>query len=213
MRSAGSLVRRALAAIGFTQPDEKISADAQLYWTATRGRRWKSDSHWRDSDVFDGRDLWTRIGERHLRTFECGARMVEFARPWHRVVEWGCGGGANAVHFAPRCTEFVGVDVSQESLDECGRQIAGVCDTPFRPVLIEVSEPERATAEIGDGCDIFLCCYVFELIPSPEYGVRLLRIAHDLLSPGGLALTEIKYDEAVSGRDRAAGRTGRALPR
>jgi hypothetical protein len=35
--------------------------------------------------------------------------MVGFTRPWHGVLERGCGGGANAVHFAQRATEFVGV--------------------------------------------------------------------------------------------------------
>lgn len=32
-----------------------------------------------------------------------------------------------------------------------------------------------------------------ELIPTPEYGERLLRIAHRMLRPGGVALIQIKY--------------------
>lgn len=30
--------------------------------------------------------------------------------------------------------------------------------------------------------------------PEPEYGERILRIAQELLTPGGLALVQIKYD-------------------
>ncbi|MGH3517110.1 MAG: class I SAM-dependent methyltransferase [Haloechinothrix sp.] len=110
-------------------------------------------------------------------------------------MEWGCGGGANAIHFAPQCEEFIGVDVSSDTLDECARQIAATCATVFRPVQIEVAQPEQAVDKIGSTCDIFLSFYVFELIPTPEYGERLVRIARNLLAPGGLALIQIKYDE------------------
>lgn len=190
-----TLALRSLATIGLTQSESRIAADAHDYWTAAGGDRWKSDSHWRDANGFANSDLWDQIGRRHLTIFERGARAVKFTRPWNRVVEWGCGGGANAIHFAPRCAEFIGVDISEESLTECQRQVAAVCDTPFRPVLIPVAEPEQAADAVGGGCDIFLTFYVFELIPTPEYGERILRIAHDLLAPGGLALIQIKYDE------------------
>jgi hypothetical protein len=43
--------------------------------------------------------------------------------------------------------------------------------------------------------DLFLCFYVFELIPTPEYGERLLRIASRVLAPGGLALIQVKYHD------------------
>lgn len=191
-----ALLQRTAAGVGLRQTESRIAADAQDYWTRTDGARWRADSHWRDAEPFAGNDLWSEVGRRHLAMLERGARAVEFTRPWERVVEWGCGGGANAVHFAPRCAEFVGVDVSVETLAECGKQVEAASETPFRQVLVEVADPERAVAEIGpSSCDVFLCCYVFELIPTPEYGARLLRIAAELLAPGGLALIQIKYDE------------------
>ncbi|SDU10663.1 Methyltransferase domain-containing protein [Amycolatopsis keratiniphila] len=192
--TAEDILQRALVAIGLRQPESRISADAQNYWRQPSGPRWSADSHWRDSSAFRGNDLWQKIGQEHLALFEAGARMTEFARPWKRVVEWGCGGGANAVRFAPRAGEFIGVDISTESLAECGKQVANACDTPFLPVIIEVAEPEAALGKIDGECDVFLSFYVFELIPTPEYGERLLRIAHELLAPGGLALIQIKYD-------------------
>ncbi|OLF15712.1 class I SAM-dependent methyltransferase [Actinophytocola xanthii] len=198
VRQAGGqveeLLQRTLSRVGMSQPETTISADAQDYWSDAGGARWKANSHWRDASVFDGSDLWSRIGRRHLEMFQRGARLTGFDRPWGRVVEWGCGGGANAVHFAEAATEFVGVDVSAESLEECGRQVAAHCDTPYRPVLVEVADPERAVDEIGP-CDVFLCCYVFELLPTPEYGERLLRVAQRLLKPGGLALIQVKYHD------------------
>ena len=102
--------------------------------------------------------------------------------------------GANAVHFAELGSSFIGVDVSQESLDECGRQLAEVTATPYQPILIDVEDPEAALEKLTTPCELFLSFYVFELIPSQEYGARLLRIAHRALTDGGVALIQIKYD-------------------
>ena len=60
---------------------------------------------------------------------------------------------------------------------------------------IDVTDPEDAIRQVAGTCDIFLCFYVFELIPTPEYGERVLRIARELLAPGGLALIQVKYDD------------------
>jgi SAM-dependent methyltransferase len=188
---------RVLAAVGIRQNEARIAADSQSYWADPDSARWTSGSHWCDAPVFAGRDVWSEIGARHLEMFERGARMVEFKQPWTRVLEWGCGGGANAVHFAPRADEFVGVDIAPATLAECGRQVATACETPFRSVVVEVAEPERVVGELAGTVDVFLCFYVFELIPTPEYGERLLRIAHDVLRPGGLALIQVKYGDGT----------------
>lgn len=192
---AEKLFHRALTTVGARQPESRISADAQDYWQHSADATWRGNSHWRDAPVFGGTDVWDRIGAQHLELFDAGARMCGFDRPWHRVLEWGCGGGANAVHFAPRAEEFIGVDISTETLQECEKQVRAVCETPFRPIAIDVADPEAAVARIEGPCDVFLSCYVFELVPTPEYGERLLRIAHDVLAPGGLALIQIKYSD------------------
>lgn len=192
---AKTLAYRAMSTAGPRQPEPKISADAQQYWNDTSGARWSSDSHWRGASLFAGTDLWSDIGRRHLDMFDRGVRFVGREPRWDRVLEWGCGGGANAIHFAPRAREFIGVDVSPESLQECARQVADVCDTSFHEILVDVPSPESVFDELARPCDVFLCFYVFELIPSPAYGSRLLHIAHRLLGPDGLALIQIKYDE------------------
>lgn len=189
------LLLRTLVTVGFRQSESRIAADSQRYWARTDGKRWAANSHWRAAPEFGDGELWSRIGREHLELFERGARMAGFTRPWDRIVEWGCGGGANAVHFAPRAKEFIGVDISLETLDECTKQVAAVCGTPFQAVPIDVAHPEKATGLISGQCDIFLCLYVFELLPTPEYGARILRIARELLAPGGLALIQVKYDD------------------
>jgi len=198
VRKAGAraedLVQRVLSRVGLSHSDSRIAADAHDYWTSSGSATWKANSHWRDAHVFDDGDLWYEIGKRHLDMYDRGARTVGFDRPLGRVVEWGCGGGANAVHFAPRATEFVGVDIVPETLDECARQVAAHTDALYTPVLAEVAHPERVVEKIGT-CDLFLCFYLFELIPTPEYGERLLRIVEQVLAPGGLALIQVKYHD------------------
>jgi len=103
VRRAEDIAHRFLATVGIQQSDAKISADAQTYWAQPGNATWRSNSHWRNGSVFVGNELWSEIGRRHLAMFERGARTVEFKRPWGRVLEWGCGGGANAIHFAPPC--------------------------------------------------------------------------------------------------------------
>jgi SAM-dependent methyltransferase len=199
LKSSAATVRnylhRALASVGLRQSESRISGDAQNYWTDTNPERWKSDSHWRDANVFSANDLWSSIGARHLEMFERGVRLVGGNRSVDRIIEWGCGGGANAIAFAPLARQFFGVDVAPETLQECEKQVAEVCATTFVPVLIPVDDPEHALSLIDGPCDVFLSFYVFELIPSPEYGARLLKIASQLLAPGGLALIQIRYDE------------------
>lgn len=185
---------RVLTAAGMKRSQDALEAEAHGYWSTPDTGRWQSDSHWRGAAVFEGNNLWSEIGARHLAMVERAARAVEFTRPWGRVVEWGCGGGANAVHFAPRANEFVGVDIAAVTLIECGQQVAAVCDTAWRPVHIDVANPEAATASV-EPCDLWLSYYVFELVPSREYGARLLQIAHRMLSPGGLACVQIKYSD------------------
>lgn len=179
-------VQRALSAAGFAQPEARIAAEAQAYWSSPDGKRWRSDSHWQDGLG----DAWQRVGHDHLAILHRGARAAD-AGPVGRLVDWGCGGGANAAVLAPLASEVIGVDISDDTLNECARQLPGVAFTPIR---IDVSNPERAIADIGM-VDTFVCFYVFELIPTPEYGRRLLRIAYEVLKPGGLALIQIKYDD------------------
>lgn len=114
------------------------------------------------------------------------------------VIEWGCGGGANAAAFAPISERFIAADVSRESLVECVRQVSTVRSAPIDTLHIEIDHPERATAGLEESCDIFLCLYVLELTTGPEEAIRILQIAERLLVPGGMAFVQIKYHTAES---------------
>ena len=189
------ILTRAMAAAGWAESPAKLARDAQEYWRSAGDERWKSRSHWRDATVFADNDLWTVTGKRHLELFDRLSRVCDRPARTATTLEWGCGGGANAVAFAPRSERFIGVEISEQSLEECRRQVEATCDASFVPVLIDGDRPENVLDEIEPGSvDLFVSFYVFELITSQEYGARLLRIARELLADDGLALIQIKYD-------------------
>ena len=190
LRQTARRVRNLWERLGPAQASGAVESDAQAYWRDERQPGWQSNSHWREGVT----EVWDEIGASSLALAERLVRVTGEPLPSSRTVEWGAGGGANAVRFAARCDEFVAVDISQASLDECERQVGLVTATPVRKVLIDVAEPEAAIDAIGPGsCDLFLCLYVLELVPSQAYGLRLLDTAAALLAPGGVALIQTKY--------------------
>lgn len=184
---------RATVRLGFGHSEGRLVDDAKAYWVdGVSEPTWRSFSHFRDADVFRTTE-WEAVGQGHWKLFEQMARVRPRDGKYSRIVEWGCGGGSNALAFAPHGDEFIGVDVTRASLDECARQLAEQRPaTRFTPVLADMTHPEKAAEQVGP-VDLFLCVYVLELVPSPDYGLRIMRIAHELLNQGGLAFVQIKY--------------------
>jgi SAM-dependent methyltransferase len=169
-----------------------LLVDAQAYWQGDDPIL-PQFSHWRGAGVFDDDGRWLSMGRRHVELYRRLARMAGKPERIGTIVEWGCGGGANAVPFAEFSSTFVGVDVSRTSLEECGRQLAAVGFESYIPVEIDVAHPERVIDAFQGPADLFLCTYVFEIFPSVEYGLRVLRLAHRLLADDGTALIQIRY--------------------
>jgi len=192
-----------------TRPtDQRRVEDSHAFWNDEARSDLKTIMHWRGEGPFRDDQFWLDLGRRHLSMLKRAAEWADISFPVEAIVEWGCGGGMNAVHFAREASVYYGVDVNERSLEECVRQVdAGAQATgSCIPVLIEAGEPESAFERIDGPCDLFFSSYVFEVFPSPGYGLRVLRVAHDLLRPGGVALIQVRYHSgarAVSG-DRLA---------
>jgi SAM-dependent methyltransferase len=195
--SIRSIIKKTLfsttGALGLAQPEQKVVQDSDRYWKQGSDPNFKRNSHWRGESAIADDEKWFSLGHQHLRLYRDFTNFLGVSRPMGRVIEWGCGGGANAVHFARDATEFVGVEVSEATLAECGKQLSDEGLNNFVPVLVDVANPEHAVERVKGPCDFFLSTYVFELIPSQAYGERLLRIAEKLLVRGGLAMIQIKY--------------------
>ncbi len=173
--------------------EEALARDSQRFWNDRDKQDLKTLLHWRGQGPFEDDALWQDLGRRHLSLFDRAAAWAGLTRPLEAIVEWGPGGGLNAVQFAPEAARYFGVDINAESLLECARQVEAEGSGQFIPVLIDAENPEAALDQIPDPCDLFLSTYVFELIPGPEYGLRVMRIAFELLRPGGIAIVQVRY--------------------
>lgn len=165
-------------------------AQARDYWAGERDDRWRVNSHWKDG--LDDQ-AWAEVGQLHLDITSFFAQAVGRPAELGDVVEWGCGGGANAVAFAPLATSFGAADVSPESIAETQRQVAAVCVTPVRPILVDIENPEQAVAGLEGSYDTFLCFYVIEATADAEEALRIVSVAERILRPGGLAVMQVKY--------------------
>ncbi len=111
--------------------------------------------------------------------------------------------GMNAVLFASHTGQSYGVDISADSLEECAKQVANMNAGVFMPIHIDAANPAAARLQISGPIDLFLCTYVFELIPSPEYGLKLMEIAYDFFALVVSHLYRSVTIEVVSIRSRS----------
>ena len=185
---------------------EVLAAEAGRYWSRSASMPWVRDlSHWRGHGRWSDDRVWRGIGARHFAAFEKLCARTRRPRPIRSMVEWGPGGGANAVAFAREVTQFHGVDISSANLAECGRQLAQNGFGGWRPVKIEAVDPRGCLNQIETPVEFFLSTAVFQHFPGKAYGAHVMRIAHELLAPRGIALVSIRYDdgsEALRPKDR-----------
>jgi SAM-dependent methyltransferase len=163
-------------------------------------------SHWEGAGPWLDQERWLALGAPHFRLSE---RLCEYSgvrRPLRRIVEWGCGGGANAVHFLNEAELYCGVDITQASIDECRRALQARGYQGFEGAVVAPQDPEAFLERSREPFDFFLCTYVFELLPSRAYGERILRVASALLRPGGAGLIQIRYNDGSEGGAQLATR-------
>ncbi len=175
------------------QSEETLAAAAAAHWNDAGAPRWKLESHWRSGL---GEERWSRVGPRQLDLTRTLLSSLGRDVPRGRILEWGCGGGANAVTFAALCDEFVGLDIAGPSLDECHHQVMAGTGRDIATVLVDPTTPETAVPSVGAGTvDLVICFYVFELLASRRSAEQVLAVIRELLADDGAAVVQIKYDD------------------
>jgi cyclopropane fatty-acyl-phospholipid synthase-like methyltransferase len=186
--------------LGFYDSEAKLAADNQDYWAKDYSNpNLAQDAHWKNNGKFEDHQRWLNLGKEHLEMIVNFSSIINLQLPVKQIVEWGCGGGANAVHFAPVAEKFIGIDITPESLEECNKQILEIGCNNFNPVLINSSTPESVLKEKINEVDLFICTYVYELFPSPAYGLKVLKLASKMLKNKGIALVHIRYNNEKKG--------------
>ena len=171
---------------------DALAAEAQEFWTDDRDCM-PEMSHWRGAGIFGDEERWLAMGRRHVGMYEQMVTLADDPPALHRIVEWGPGGGANAVLFAPLAERFTGIDVAPDNLLECAQQLSAMDYDGFEPILIPVTDPDQALGEVPGPAELFLCTYVFEVFPTQEYGYKILHLAERMLVERGLALVQVKF--------------------
>ncbi|MEW6111143.1 MAG: class I SAM-dependent methyltransferase [Thermodesulfobacteriota bacterium] len=204
VRKSGSLLRNRIATYlsDFFQDrlppqlEARVISDAGRFWAASDGDPDLRDlSHWAGEGRWTDREAWERIGRAHWRMFERLCLLAECEKRVESMAEWGPGGGANAIQFCRAIPRFYGIDISRANLEECERQVRAHGLHGFTPVLIPGDRPEECEQAIGEPVEFFLSTAVYQHFPSRNYGIRVTRIAHRLLSDNGIALIQIRYDD------------------
>lgn len=177
---------------------QNVADTAADFWSMTSHEVIRELSHWEGSGTFQENDAWSNIGKQHFSLYRELCLSTGRTQPVRRMLEWGTGGGANAVAFADEVDTFVAVDISETNLEECIRQMARVgfvAEKKFVPVLFDISSPESVLDMVDEPVDFFLSTAVFQHFPSKSYGERVTRTAFELLAPGGIALIQTREDD------------------
>jgi hypothetical protein len=177
------------------QSERKRICDCAAYWARSgEDSQTKDLAHWLGEGRWSDEIRWSQIGERHFSMYKMLCTL-KGRRPVQTMVEWGPGGGANAVRFSIEVARIYGVDVSDANLRECERQLRKRGFSGFEPCLIPAEQPEKALEYISSPVDLFLSTAVYQHFPSKGYGVRVTEIASHLLVQDGLCIIQVRYDD------------------
>lgn len=155
----------------------------------------KGFSHFKGYGKFKDEKLWDQLGLENLARFEI-LKILSDTDVIKSMLEWGVGGGANAVKFSREIDDFYGVDISSASISECEIRIKTESQSTFNYWLaqIHIDNPEEVY-DFVPKVDFFLCTSVFQHFPNPEYGKRIAKLAYNMLKDDGIALIQIRYGE------------------
>jgi cyclopropane fatty-acyl-phospholipid synthase-like methyltransferase len=144
-----------------------------------------------DREAFDSTGQTTR------------ARVVDLLNrsggklPVGTIVEWGCGGGANAVALAQDCERYIAIDAVESRREAIG---ATCPDAEF--IAIDIAEPEQAEAATASA-DLFVSSWCFNHFDTVDYGRRVLRVASNMMAHGGALLVHAGISDDKTAGDGA----------
>lgn len=146
-------------------------------------------------------------GERHVEQLLAIVRAeVDPAFSPRRALDFGCGVGRVVVPLARRCSEVVGVDVSEGMLEEARRN----CDEQgVRNAALVLSDDRLS--RVRGRFDFLHSFIVFQHMPSRR-AERVLAAMLDVLEEGGVGALHFTYSRRVSRARRALQRVRAGVP-
>jgi ubiquinone/menaquinone biosynthesis C-methylase UbiE len=134
----------------------------------------------------DDRDFFSKYREFRYRTAWYIPAFASFAQArGKRVLEIGCGNGADGVMFASHGAQYTGVDLTPQAVDATKRHFA----TEGLQGQFGIENAERLSFA-DDSFDIVYSYGVLHHTPAPD---RAIREVHRVLKPGGIALVMLYH--------------------
>lgn len=101
----------------------------------------------------------------------------------HKVLEIGCGTGLLLTQLAPHCEQYHGTDTSTDVLSTAH----GLCQqyAKLSHVTLSSQPADNPAGLLAEGYDTIILNSVVQYFPSLDYLIKVLKIASDLLQPGG----------------------------
>lgn len=193
------MVKRILEKLKRFRSGSDLEKDAGSYWSLSgANERLQDQSHWCGVMRWN-RERWLEYGDFHLRLIlkclEVHAGPDYVRRLSEKTaLEWGCGGGSIVRPLCRTCSHVYGIEISQASLEECGRQMNRLGLRNFTPVFFQAQDPESILRIVPPGsADVIVSASVFQHFPSKLYTQRVVRVAGELTRPGGFALIQVRY--------------------
>ena len=134
---------------------------------------------------------WEAIGKRSLAMLRDAG--LDTSRDDYTMLEWGPGGGSNMLALMPYCRKYYGVDVAEESLNECAIQ----APTKFKGILIEDTVP---VFQQEAWVDVFLSTACFQHFPNKDYTRDVLACLAHIARHKAFGLIQIRYGQPDRGR-------------
>jgi hypothetical protein len=193
----------------------KLLHDNRVYWERAGSDSKISDyAHWKNVGRFKNAKAWSRIGEENFTRYKkllklmggCGAEKLD------SMVEWGVGGGANAVVFGDAVDFFYGIDIARSSLDESRKQMDAIgLGQKYFPLIADKDVVGNILQLSPKGIDFFLSTATYQHFPHVAYAKYVTTSAFKILRPGGLALIQTRYADgsrfyATKTRDYGVGK-------
>lgn len=176
---------------------------AKAVWENHRDEEYRRDqSHWLGHGRWKERDDWLRIGNSNRQQIERifgfldGDVGTKLKLGGLNILEWGPGGGTNAVAFMDLAKHYYGIDISKKNLDECGRQLSIEGFKNFHKLTVDRG-PLSIVEHVKLPIDLIISTACFQHFPTKKYGEEVLEAFRELIAPEGLGYVQIRYDDGT----------------
>lgn len=116
----------------------------------------------------------------------------------HRIIDFGCGGGRDAIFFASYGHDVTGVDASEQAVEAC-RVLAGQLGESASFLAARIEEPGLAGRLQGQPGPVAIYARFFVHAITDEEEGAFLDLAADLTSPGDVLAVEYRTVRDASG--------------